>query len=54
MPVKKDGKFRGRYVIKIIVKQGNTSRIFCISERAKTNMQIGGTNDGNVHFAYLR
>lgn len=54
VPILKDGKFRGKYVIKLIVKQGDPSRIYCMNEKGYMKNQVGGSNEGSIHFAFLR
>ena len=42
MPVFKANYFEGKFVVKIIVQQGDPSQVYCISERIKLD---GGPNN---------
>lgn len=44
MPVVNKGKFIGKHLIKIIVKQGNPAELYCFSKK----IQLQAVNDKKV------
>lgn len=44
MPVFNKGKFIGKYLVKILVKQGDPAELYCFSKK----IQLQGVNDKKV------
>ena len=53
IPVMKGGEFEGRFVVKIIVKQGDPSQVYCFGERIKLEGN-GKSEDFEVFYGYER
>ena len=45
IPVKRGGDFEGKYVVKVIVKQGDPSQVYCFGERIKLEGSNGKWED---------
>ena len=46
--------FEGRYVVKIVVKQGDPSQVYCFGERVKLEGSNGKWEDFEVFYGYER
>jgi hypothetical protein len=54
VPVLQRKEFGGKYVVKIVVQQGDPSRVYYFGERIKLEGQTGKVDEIEVFYGYQR